>query len=268
MRGEAFARQLKLLAQLEVRPDGVAPDEAAEELGTRRRTVYRDFRVLEVLASHSRAGLGAPSLVRPRAGAGRPGDRGAWPTPISRPIPVARRRRHPVLRPRGAPESDPRPSDRRLRSREVAMDRLLLSPAGWRQQEQGESLWEAVPGAARSPLAYRRREPRRRSCTPSSASGSRPSSMPRASAPRMAAACQLSSRRASAATSIADPRERLRSRALRWLRLRAARRVLLQGTHLPVVRRAPHGGRRRSPRPQRVSRHRRPAGSCPGSWGK
>ena len=74
MRGEAFARQLKLLAQLEVRPDGVAPDEAAEELGTRRRTVYRDFRVLEVLASHSRAGLGAPPLVRPRAGAGRPGD--------------------------------------------------------------------------------------------------------------------------------------------------------------------------------------------------
>lgn len=47
MRGEAFARQLKLLALLEVRPDGVAPDEAAEELGTRRRTVYRDFRVLE-----------------------------------------------------------------------------------------------------------------------------------------------------------------------------------------------------------------------------
>lgn len=47
MRGEAFARQLKLLALLEVRPDGVAPDEAAEELGARRRTVYRDFRVLE-----------------------------------------------------------------------------------------------------------------------------------------------------------------------------------------------------------------------------
>lgn len=47
MRGEAFARQLKLLALLEVRPEGVEIDEAAAELGTRRRTVYRDFRVLE-----------------------------------------------------------------------------------------------------------------------------------------------------------------------------------------------------------------------------
>src|SRR6266540_3068574 len=47
MRGEAFARQLKLLALLEVRPEGVEPEEAAAELGTRRRTVYRDFRVLE-----------------------------------------------------------------------------------------------------------------------------------------------------------------------------------------------------------------------------
>ena len=47
MRGEVFARQLKLLALLEFRPEGIAPDEAAEELGMRRRTVYRDFRVLE-----------------------------------------------------------------------------------------------------------------------------------------------------------------------------------------------------------------------------
>jgi len=47
MRGEAFARQLKLLALLEVRPEGVELEEAAAELGTRRRTVYRDFRVLE-----------------------------------------------------------------------------------------------------------------------------------------------------------------------------------------------------------------------------
>ncbi len=47
MRGEAFARQLKLLALLEVRRDGVEPEEAAAELGTQRRTVYRDFRVLE-----------------------------------------------------------------------------------------------------------------------------------------------------------------------------------------------------------------------------
>jgi predicted DNA-binding transcriptional regulator YafY len=47
MRGEAFARQLKLLALLEVRPEGVELEEAAGELGTQRRTVYRDFRVLE-----------------------------------------------------------------------------------------------------------------------------------------------------------------------------------------------------------------------------
>ncbi len=47
MRGEAFARQLKLLALLEVRREGVELDEAAAELGTQRRTVYRDFRVLE-----------------------------------------------------------------------------------------------------------------------------------------------------------------------------------------------------------------------------
>ena len=47
MRGDAFARQLKLLALLEVRPQGVELEEAAGELGTQRRTVYRDFRVLE-----------------------------------------------------------------------------------------------------------------------------------------------------------------------------------------------------------------------------
>lgn len=47
MRGAAFARQLKLLALLEGRREGVELEEAAAELGTRRRTVYRDFRVLE-----------------------------------------------------------------------------------------------------------------------------------------------------------------------------------------------------------------------------
>lgn len=47
MRGEAFARQLKLIALLEKRPEGLEIEEAAEELHTRRRTVYRDFRVLE-----------------------------------------------------------------------------------------------------------------------------------------------------------------------------------------------------------------------------
>ncbi|HSN92566.1 MAG TPA: WYL domain-containing protein [Anaeromyxobacteraceae bacterium] len=47
MRGEAFARQLRLLALLEARREGIEPEEAAAELGTRRRTVYRDFRVLE-----------------------------------------------------------------------------------------------------------------------------------------------------------------------------------------------------------------------------
>src|SRR6266568_5182345 len=47
MRGDAFARQLKLLALLEVRPDGVELEEAATELGARRRTIYRDFQVLE-----------------------------------------------------------------------------------------------------------------------------------------------------------------------------------------------------------------------------
>src|SRR6266568_498871 len=47
MRGEALARQLKLLALLEVRSEGVELEEAAAELGARRRTIYRDFRVLE-----------------------------------------------------------------------------------------------------------------------------------------------------------------------------------------------------------------------------
>jgi predicted DNA-binding transcriptional regulator YafY len=47
MRGESFARQLKLLALLEKRPEGLELEEAAEELGARRRTVDRDFRVLE-----------------------------------------------------------------------------------------------------------------------------------------------------------------------------------------------------------------------------
>jgi predicted DNA-binding transcriptional regulator YafY len=47
MRGDAFARQLKLLAMLDVRTQGVELDEVAEELGARRRTVYRDFQVLQ-----------------------------------------------------------------------------------------------------------------------------------------------------------------------------------------------------------------------------
>jgi predicted DNA-binding transcriptional regulator YafY len=47
MRGEAFARQLRLLALLEGRREGLEIDEAAAELGARRRTIYRDFRVLE-----------------------------------------------------------------------------------------------------------------------------------------------------------------------------------------------------------------------------
>lgn len=47
MRGDAFTRQLRLLQLLESRPQGIAPDEASAELGTGRRTVYRDFRVLE-----------------------------------------------------------------------------------------------------------------------------------------------------------------------------------------------------------------------------
>lgn len=47
MRGVAFARQLKLLALLDSRREGVELEEAAEALGTKRRTVYRDFRVLE-----------------------------------------------------------------------------------------------------------------------------------------------------------------------------------------------------------------------------
>jgi predicted DNA-binding transcriptional regulator YafY len=47
MRGQVAERQLRLLALLEGRPQGIAPDEAAEELGARRRTVYRDFEVLQ-----------------------------------------------------------------------------------------------------------------------------------------------------------------------------------------------------------------------------
>jgi len=47
MRGEAFSRQLRLLALLDARPEGVELEEAAEQLGAQRRTVYRDFRVLE-----------------------------------------------------------------------------------------------------------------------------------------------------------------------------------------------------------------------------
>ncbi len=47
LRGDAFARQWRLLALLEARPDGLEPDEAAEQLGMLRRTVYRDLRVLE-----------------------------------------------------------------------------------------------------------------------------------------------------------------------------------------------------------------------------
>ncbi len=47
MRGEAITRQLKLLSLLEARREGVGIDEAAAEVGARRRTVYRDFRVLE-----------------------------------------------------------------------------------------------------------------------------------------------------------------------------------------------------------------------------
>jgi hypothetical protein len=49
VRGEAFARQLELLALLEARPEGVEPEEVAGELGALRRIVYRDFRVLETL---------------------------------------------------------------------------------------------------------------------------------------------------------------------------------------------------------------------------
>ncbi len=47
MRGETSVRQLRLLALLQARPEGVEVDEAAGELGALRRTVYRDFRVLE-----------------------------------------------------------------------------------------------------------------------------------------------------------------------------------------------------------------------------
>lgn len=47
MRGEAFARQLKLLALLEARADGVELEEAAAAIGARLRTIYRDLRVLD-----------------------------------------------------------------------------------------------------------------------------------------------------------------------------------------------------------------------------
>jgi predicted DNA-binding transcriptional regulator YafY len=47
MRGETFTRQLRLLQLLEARREGLEPEEAAQELGTGKRTVYRDFRVLE-----------------------------------------------------------------------------------------------------------------------------------------------------------------------------------------------------------------------------
>ena len=57
MRGEAFARQLKLLALLEVRPAGVELEEAAVELGTQRRTVYRDFQVLQDVGVPLTSGL-------------------------------------------------------------------------------------------------------------------------------------------------------------------------------------------------------------------
>jgi predicted DNA-binding transcriptional regulator YafY len=47
VRGDAFARQLKLLALLEARREGVELEEVARALGAKRRTVYRDLRVLE-----------------------------------------------------------------------------------------------------------------------------------------------------------------------------------------------------------------------------
>lgn len=47
MRGTAFVRQIRLLQLLESRSAGLELDEAAEELKTGRRTVYRDFQVLE-----------------------------------------------------------------------------------------------------------------------------------------------------------------------------------------------------------------------------
>ncbi len=47
MRGEAFTRQLRLLQLLETRGAGLELGEAAEELQTGRRTVYRDFEVLQ-----------------------------------------------------------------------------------------------------------------------------------------------------------------------------------------------------------------------------
>lgn len=47
MRGDAFSRQLRLLQLLESRPEGLELEEASAALGTGRRTLYRDFEVLE-----------------------------------------------------------------------------------------------------------------------------------------------------------------------------------------------------------------------------
>lgn len=47
LRGAAFTRLWKLVEMLNSRRNGVEVDEAAEELGIGRRTVYRDFLVLE-----------------------------------------------------------------------------------------------------------------------------------------------------------------------------------------------------------------------------
>lgn len=47
LRGAAFTRLLRLVQMLDARRNGVEVDEAAEELGIGRRTVYRDFLVLE-----------------------------------------------------------------------------------------------------------------------------------------------------------------------------------------------------------------------------
>jgi len=47
---------------------------------------------------------------------------------------------------------------------------------------------------------------------------------------------------------------RFRTSPMPGLWLRAARRLLLQGLDLPLLCHPPHGGRRRSPRPQRVPR--------------
>lgn len=49
MRGESSSRQLRLLQLMEARSGGVELEEAARELGAGRRTVYRDFEVLQTL---------------------------------------------------------------------------------------------------------------------------------------------------------------------------------------------------------------------------